>query len=332
MSVSQPKELCGIERSRLERVMRRQGEERRGGDSVRGAPPVGRHYDVEGRRLLLHRSGTGRPAVVFVPGAGLVGLDYLNIHDAVAKLTTSVVYDRAATGWSDPVELPRTAAAVADELRGLLHAADVPAPYVLVGHSLGGFYARRFAQRFPEEVAGLLFLDPAHEDYPADVPKQKMLSQLRQALALLRLFVRVKKFYRGQFERMFAGWPDSVRGPLVEYHLCSLRKSLQEWPAHLRRNAEGGLCAEIRGGGDTPDVPLIVLTAMGIDPFMAAFMPQAFLRQVNEGKSVMYRAFAESVPRGEHRVVENAGHTTIHTDRPDAVVQAIRDLLDRVKG
>ena len=316
----------------MERLMRRKAEALPGEDSPHGARPVGRHYDVEGRRLMLHRSGTGSPAVVFVPGAGLVGLDYLNIHEEVSKLTTSVVYDRAATGWSDPVELPRTAAAVADELRGLLRAADVVAPYVLVGHSLGGFYVRRFAQCFPQEVAGLLFLDPAHEDYPADVPKQKLLSQLRQALALLRLFVRVKKFYRGEFERMLRGWPDSVRGPLVEYHLRSLRKSLQEWPAHLRRNAEEGLFAEIRGGGDTPDVPLIVLTAMGIDPFMAAFMPQAFLRQVNECKLVMYRAFAESVPRGENRVVENAGHTTIHTDRADAVVQAVRDLLDRANG
>ena len=76
-----------------------------------------------------------------------------------------------------------------------------------------------------------------------------------------------------------------------------------------------------------PDVPLIVLTAMGLDPFMAAFMPEPFLREVNEGKRVMYTALAESVPRGENRVLENAGHTTIHTDRPDAVVQAIRDLL-----
>jgi hypothetical protein len=80
-----------------------------------------------------------------------------------------------------------------------------------------------------------------------------------------------------------------------------------------------------------PDVPLIVLTALGIDPFMAAFMPERYLRELNDGKRVIYTALAESVPRGEHRVLENAGHSTIHTDRPDAVVQAIRDLLERVR-
>jgi pimeloyl-ACP methyl ester carboxylesterase len=109
--------------------------------------------------------------VVLAPGAGMIGLDYLNIHDQVSQFTTSVLYDRAGTGWSDQVELPRSGTEVTGELRSLLHAAGVPAPYLLVGHSLGGFYVRRYAHRFPDEVAGLLFLDPFHEDYPAHTPQ-----------------------------------------------------------------------------------------------------------------------------------------------------------------
>ncbi len=144
------------------------------------------------------------------------------------------------------------------------------------------------------------------------------------------MLVQFKQFYRGAFERVFAQWPDSIRERLVEYHLRSLRKSLQEWPARSRRNPENELVNEVRHGGDMPDVPLIVLTAMGLDPFMAAFMPEPYLRELNDGKPAMYTALAKSVPRGEIRMLENAGHTTIHTDRPDAVVQAIRDLLDRV--
>ena len=93
---------------------------------------------------------------------------------------------------------------------------------------------------------------------------------------------------------------------------------------------QGELYDEVRRGGNMPDVPLLVLIAMGIDQFQTAFMPESYLREMNDGKRVLYAALAESVPRGEHRVLENAGHVTIHTDRPDAVVQAIRDLLDRV--
>jgi pimeloyl-ACP methyl ester carboxylesterase len=279
---------------------------------------------------MLHRSGTGGPAVVFAPGAGLVGLDYLNIHDWISQFTTSVLYDRGGTGWSDPVELPRTAATVADELQSLLRAAGVPPPYLLVGHSLGGAYSRRYAQRFPNEVAGLLFLDPAHEDYPAQMPKQTMLGTVRQVFALVRVLPRFKRFYRDMFERMFAGWPNSIREPLIEYHLRSFRKSLQEWPARSRNDVKGELLDEIRHGGDLPEVPLIVLIAMGLDPFMAAFMPEPYLREMNERKPAIYAKLTGSVPCGEHRLLENAGHTTIHTDRPDAVVQGIRDLIDRI--
>ena len=75
------------------------------------------HYRVDGRRLALQRSGSGGPPVVFLPGAGLVGLDYLQVHQAAAEHTTAVRYDRAGTGWSDPVPLPRTPKDVVDELR-----------------------------------------------------------------------------------------------------------------------------------------------------------------------------------------------------------------------
>src|SRR5215469_5065938 len=131
----------------------------KGREALRRAVPLARFYDVGGRQLMLYASGTGGPAVVVLPGAGLTGLGYLNLHEQVSQFATSVLYDRAGTGWSDHVQLPRTATQVVDELRLLLRVAGVPAPYVFVAHSLGGIYARQFAQRFPADVAGLVFLD-----------------------------------------------------------------------------------------------------------------------------------------------------------------------------
>jgi pimeloyl-ACP methyl ester carboxylesterase len=286
--------------------------------------PLGVRYEVDGRRLLLHHSGSGGPAVVFIPGAGLVGLDYLNVHGQVSAVTTSVLYDRAGTGWSDDVTLPRNAGEVTAELRKLLGTAGVPPPYLLVGHSLGGAYARRYAQRYPGDVAGVLFLDPYNEGYLAYRPKRTIGGTLWQAGAALRLLVRVKPFYRRMFGQMLAEWPESVRRPLIEYHLMALWRSLRE-----QKNLNTEVMAEVRDGGDMPDVPVIVLAAMGIDPFQAVLMPQAQLRELNGRKAAIYGPLAESVPRGEYRPLEGAGHSTLHTDRPDAVVQAIRDLLDR---
>jgi pimeloyl-ACP methyl ester carboxylesterase len=226
---------------------------------------------------------------------------------------------------------PEPLAEVTDELRSLLHEANVPGPYLLVGHSLGGSYARRYAQRWPFEVAGLLLLESNHEDFDVYLPKQTPFDQLRGLLATLRLLLHYKTFYRGVYTRMFGTFPKAVREPLIDLHLRTLTKTLQEWPAR-DRTGKGKLSTELRTGGNLPDVPLIVMAGMGIDPFYAAIMPESCLRKMNEGKPALYRALASSIPRGEYRELEDAGHDTIHTDRPDAVVRAIRDLVDRIRA
>jgi pimeloyl-ACP methyl ester carboxylesterase len=284
-------------------------------------PPIGRLYDVGGRRHALDRRGSGGPSVVFLPGAGLIGLDFLNIHEAITCVTTSVIYDRGGTGWSQATRLPRSAADVARELRALLQAAGVPAPYILVGHSLGGAYIRRFAQLFAGDVAGLLFLDPAHEGY-ASMPGMSFAGQLRMGLKVLPALLDGRRFYGPLFSRMYAGWPDATRELLLDYHLRNWRSTLNE-TANLRRE----VLPEIAAGGAATTQPTIVLTAMGIDPFQAAFMDAAYLRRLNEVKAVFYSEFAARAPRGENRLVQNAGHSTLHTDRPVAVIEAIRDLI-----
>ena len=304
--------------------MTNRAEQGKGREALHRALPSARFYDIGGRQLMLYASGTGGPVVVFLPGAGVTGLGYLNLHEQASRFTTSVLYDRAGTGWSDHAELPRSATEVTDELRSLLRVAGVPAPYVFVGHSLGGIYARRFAQRFPADVAGLVFLDPGHEDYTTKLPKPSLRERLRTSLALFWALLRIRRLYRGYFERMFAGWPAPVRDLLFEYHRKSWRVGLKE-----AKNFES-ICDEVRRGGDMPDVPLTALTGMGIDPFRAMFATEASQRQLNDIKLAINRAIANSVRQGEHRVLENAAHATFHVDRPDAVVQAIRDLLDRV--
>ena len=301
-----------------------------GNTSISGGLPIGNLYSVEGRNLFLHHAGIGSPAVVFLPAAGMVGLDYLNIHNEMSQHTTSVIYDRAGTGRSDQMKLPRSALEVTNELRSLLHTAGIPAPYLFVGHSLGGIYARRYAQRFPEEVAGMLLPEPAHEDFLNETPKFKIRYLPQQIFAILKTLLNYKQIYGRLFEQMFAEWPESVRGPLIDYHLGTLLKTFTE-----RKNLNSELINEVRSGGDMPDIPLIVFTAMGIDPFMAPIMSKSFLSDTwdafNHVKNRIYSKLANSVPRGEHRILKNAGHTTIHTDCPDEVVHAILDLLDLCK-
>lgn len=297
-----------------------------GGTTADALVPLGHLQGVNGRRLFLHSSGSGGPAVVFLPGAGMVGLDYLNTHNAAARLATSVLYDRAGTGWSDPVPLPRTGAEVTDELRDLLRAAGIPAPYVLVGHSLGGAYARHYAQRFPDDVAGLLLLEPAHEDWDAYMPDRQLMVEVAAegSEGMPEPGEELLQQIRDLFTQMSTRWLASVRERLVDLHLDPERGNTGPQEKNFPT-----LYDELRRAGDTPDVPLIVLTVMGLDPMLSWFMPEQLERQMNDGKRDLHAALTASVPRGEHRVLDDAGHSWLHVQRPDAVLQAIRDLLDR---
>jgi pimeloyl-ACP methyl ester carboxylesterase len=120
----------------------------------------GQLIDVGGHSLHLSCSGSGGPTVVLEPGAGETSSAFRWIAPAVARDTRVCVYDRAGRGWSDPADTPQDAAQIANDLHTLLQRGQVPGPYVLAGHSFGGLYVLTFAARFPDEVAGMVLVDP----------------------------------------------------------------------------------------------------------------------------------------------------------------------------
>lgn len=75
---------------------------------------------------------------------------------------TTFAYSRPGSGESDPVSTPRDGQGIIHELRSLLRSLDLPPPYVLVGHSLGGLYTRLFARRYPDDVRALILVDSTH--------------------------------------------------------------------------------------------------------------------------------------------------------------------------
>jgi pimeloyl-ACP methyl ester carboxylesterase len=125
--------------------------------------------DAGGHRLRMRISGHGSPAVVFeAGGTGAAGgpLEaWERVQPAVSKFTTTVTYDRAGIGLSAPGPKPRDAVQIARELHTALANARVAGPYVLVGHSFGGPFIRVFAGLYPDEVAGMLLIDPTQEEF-----------------------------------------------------------------------------------------------------------------------------------------------------------------------
>lgn len=130
---------------------------------------VFKNVDVGGHELRMRILGKGAPTVVFEAGGSTAAGGPLEawerVQPAVSKFATTVSYDRAGIGWSKPGPKPRDARQVARELHTALQNAHVPSPYVLVGHSFGGPLNRVFADMYPNEVAGMLLLDPTQEEF-----------------------------------------------------------------------------------------------------------------------------------------------------------------------
>ena len=127
---------------------------------ARAYPAPGRMVDVGGYRLHVNCLGTGSPTVVIDSGLGDWSASWRSwVQPEAAKATRVCTYDRAGIGYSEPGPLPRTAAHFAQELHTLLQHADIPGPYVLVGHSAGGLTVRVFADAYPAEVVGVVLID-----------------------------------------------------------------------------------------------------------------------------------------------------------------------------
>jgi pimeloyl-ACP methyl ester carboxylesterase len=121
--------------------------------------PPGQLVDVGDHRLHINCTGTGDPTVIIDAGLGDWSTIWAWVQPEVAKSTRVCTYDRAGYGWSDPGPLPRNAEQFAKELHTMLHNANIPGPYVLVGHSLGGLTMRVFTGMYPSEVAGVVLID-----------------------------------------------------------------------------------------------------------------------------------------------------------------------------
>src|SRR3954469_6426034 len=126
---------------------------------ARAYPIPGQLIDVGGHSLHLSCAGSGSPTVVLQPGAGEMSSNMGWIAPAVARATRVCVYDRAGRGWSEPADTPQDGAQIATDLHTLLQRGHVPGPYVLAGHSFGGLYVLTFADRYPDEVAGMVLVD-----------------------------------------------------------------------------------------------------------------------------------------------------------------------------
>lgn len=304
-------------------------------DRARVVPPGALVELADGRSLHLHvhpgpehdtDASGARPTVVLEAGAGGSAAVFSRLHAVLAEHTTVVAYDRAGSGFSDPRDGPAAAASVVADLHEGLDAAGVGGPFVLVGHSLGAAYARTFTATHPDEVAGLVLLDPVHEEQLVRLPPEERAAfaeaqeQLEVAPALARLGVF-------RLADPQADVVDALPADAGEQH-----RARSVTAAGMRAYAEeiGALPDLLEEVGDHAGTP-----AFGAVPARVVSAGQPGAGESPQGREVMdalHLELAARSPKATHVTIEGADHLglVVAAEHTDTVAEIVIDLLDEV--
>lgn len=270
----------------------------------------GRMVDVGGYRLHIYCEGDGLPAVIFDSGTGGFSLEWTRVQKVLSRRTRVCSYDRAGYGWSDMGPLPRTSGRITRELHILLEKAEVTGPYILAGHSFGGYNAQLFARNYPEETAGLVLIDSSHpeqaERFPAREPRAKRPAPPgSHTHNIFRLLLHPK--YPGEnvlaASRIIRSW----------HHRLTWREEMNAFPLSAK---------QVQESRPMPAVPVVVLTrGTRVWPYNA---------YGNEMERVWMELQDELTELGAnpvHLIAERSGHM-IHLEQPGLVISAMQTMLD----
>jgi pimeloyl-ACP methyl ester carboxylesterase len=280
---------------------------------ARRYPPPGKLVDVGGYRLHIHCTGSGSPTVVIDAGQGDWSTSWGVVQGEVSKTARICTYDRAGLGWSEAGPLPRDAAQFESELHTLLQNANVPGPYIMVGHSLGGTTVRLFVDEHASEVAGVVLIESMNPGQ-ATQPHIEAQSQADPGAEPFSFQAALSRFGIGRL---------LVKLPFI----ASLAPAGQEayYPLYIRPGSLQTADNELQGIPSSlaqaaavktfGDLPLIVLTArLNGNPAWPAW--QTELLELSSNSQQLY--------------AENSGHI-IQADEPQAAIDAILKMVELVR-
>jgi pimeloyl-ACP methyl ester carboxylesterase len=297
----------------------------------------GQLVDIGGRHINMQCAGTGKPTVILMAGLFSWSLVWYKTQPVIAQRTRVCTFDRAAYGFSDPAPRPQIISEVVDDLHSALKAGDIPGPYVLVGHSLGGLEARVYAQRWPEDIVGMVLVDtsPAGEGLILENQPGFEDAAGRESYAAYTLHCA------------FLAMHGAVASSSEEFKGCSAVASLPRdtpeafrkvWPQFFTANYFADKVSLMWGlythRYDSVDhrslgaMPLVVLSPEDTWKIETPAGVQ-FNRSYSKGWIAMHEALARLSSRGEHRFIRGSGHE-IQLDKPQAVIDAVNEVLSQL--
>jgi len=281
----------------------------------RAYPAPGQLIDVGGYRLHVDVRGpaSAAPTVILEGGAGLGSVTWGWVQPRIAEMTRVVAYDRAGIGWSDRGPEPRDAQQIARELHTALQTAGINGPYVLVGHSFGGLYVRVFGDLYPDEVVGLVLVDPTHPDQMRRSPREgEAMQTTGRLMGVFDMLSHVGLLRLINPAQLMPGLPPAQDAELRAYTADAFANAAKLEMAVI----ESRTSPQVRQARDLGDRPLIVLSAgqtVAQDPLFYD----------------LHEELAALSTRSVHRVEPGATHAAMVFDatHAEATIAAIEEVV-----
>jgi len=282
-------------------------------------PMSGRLVDVGGYKMHIDCTGEGAPTVILDAGLGDTFLSWRKVQPEIAKFTRVCSYDRAGLGYSDSGLEPRTSKVIAGELHDLLKAAAVPPPYILVGHSMGGYDVRLFASLYRNEVVGMVLVDASHPDQENRFPRElkDMEGSWRREAEFLA--------YTMPFgiPRLLGFCEDQPVERAAECNFHSAREALAEMKSFPQS------AAETAATGTLGNMPLAVLSHDPDKP--SSELPADLAKPTNDAWEKMQQELSHLSTRGTQTVAKGSAHY-IQLDRPEIVIEHVHEVVDQARA
>lgn len=304
----------------------------------------------DGRTIHIVCMGKGSPVVVLTAGAGAWSSDWNKVQPAVADKTRVCAWDRAGFGMSSPSPLPQTADNRTSDLQAALKAGGISGPYVVVGHSLGGYESLLLKDREPSKVVGMVLVDPSFPGQMA-VWKRVAPNWISGTSPAIGYFQTCATALRSGAVKIDSGadpqncthlpyppdFPSELRTALEQARIGAGAETLAKICDTMAYYSSSQLLAvdseiTLDPGRNYGSMPFIILTAGVLEP--APNDPDAVRAEFPQIRAEWMRghdALASLSKRGVNRVVPETTHG-IQQLKPQAVIEAIGEVVDQARA